>query len=230
VIAVSKAVAEGLAGFPDPAPRVIANGVGFTVDPDEVAAARKELGGGDGTRLVVHVGNIRPHKGHENLVAAVGHLATPDVLIVSVGGEKHAGDLDRVRASARAAGVADRVRFLGMRPDARAVLAAADVVVNPSDVEGLPLAVLEALSLAKPVVATSVGGVPSVVLDGVTGLLVPRGDPAALAAGIDEALASPAAAGWGEAGAALVAEHHGIEAMVRGYEAVYDEVLARRRR
>jgi len=227
VIAVSEAVAESLRGYPGPAPRVIPNGITFGVTPEEVTAVKSELGLRPGQKLVVHVGNIRPHKGHENLIAATARIAAtdPDVLVASVGAEKHQGDLARVRGSAAGAGVSDHIRFLGRREEARAFLAAADVVVNPADFEGLPLAVLEALSLGKPVVATAVGGVPTVVVDGVTGRLVPPKDPIALAAGVLEALSSPAAARWGAAGADLVSRNHGIAQMIAEYEKVYEEVL-----
>ncbi|MGH8999824.1 MAG: glycosyltransferase, partial [Acidimicrobiia bacterium] len=190
VIAVSEAVADSLKGYPGPGPKVIPNGITFEVTPDAVQAVREELGMRPSQKLVVHVGNIRPHKGHENLIAATARIVAkdPDVLVVSVGAEKHVGDLARVRDSAAAAGVGDHIRFLGRREEARAFLAAADVVANPADFEGLPLAVLEALSLSKPVVATAVGGVPTVVVDRVTGLLVPPGDPVTLAEGILEAL------------------------------------------
>lgn len=227
VIAVSAAVADSLAGYPGPAPRVIPNGITFDVAPEEVTAVRSELGLAPGQKLVVHVGNIRPHKGHENLIAATAIIAAarPDVLVVSVGAEKFDGDLARVRASAESGGVSSHIRFLGRREEARAFLAAADVVVNPADFEGLPLAVLEGLSLGKPVVATDVGGVPTVVIDGVTGRLVPPKDPRALAAGVLEALDNPAAATWGVTGAELVQRNHGIGQMVSEYEKVYDEVL-----
>lgn len=225
-IAVSGAVAESLQGYPGPAPRVIPNGITFSVTPAEIDAVRTELGIEPDQKLVVHVGNIRPHKGHENLIAATGIIAAaePRALVVSVGAEKHDGDLARVRDSAASAGVSSHIRFLGRRPEARAFLAAADVVVNPADYEGLPLAVLEGLSLGKPVVATEVGGVPTVVIDGVTGRLVPAKDPEALAAGVLEALTSPAAEGWGTAGAELVERNHGIGHMITEYEKVYDEV------
>ncbi|MEX2250744.1 MAG: glycosyltransferase [Acidimicrobiia bacterium] len=227
VIAVSDAVAESLVGYPGPAPRVIPNGVSVSASPTEIDAVRSELGLRPGQALVVHVGNIRPHKGHENLIAAAAHIVTkdPTVLVVSVGAEKHDGDLARVRASASSAGVAEHVRFMGRREDARAFLAAADVVVNPADVEGLPLAILEALAFGRPVVATAVGGVPSVVVDRVTGLLVSPGDPAALAAGILEALESPDARTWGQRGADLVSAEYGIARMIADYEKLYGEVL-----
>jgi len=227
VIAVSAAVAESLAGFPGPTPRVIPNGVSVSVSPSEIETVRTELGIQPGHALVVHVGNIRPHKGHENLIAASALLIAknPNVLVVSVGAEKHEGDLARVSQSAVSAGVSDHVRFIGRREDARSFLAAADVVVNPADVEGLPLAILEALALGRPVVATAVGGVPAVVVDRVTGLLVPPGDPEALAAGVLEALESPDAKGWGQAGADLVLSEYGIARMIADYEKLYRAVL-----
>jgi glycosyltransferase involved in cell wall biosynthesis len=227
VIAVSAAVADSLSGFPGPTPRVIPNGITFAVTPQEVESVREELGLRTGQKLVVHVGNIRPHKGHENLIAATKLVveSNPDVLVVSVGAEKNEGDLARVQSSAASTGVSDNIRFLGRREEARAFLAAADVVVNPADFEGLPLAVLEALSLSKPVVATSVGGVPTVVIDGVTGRLVPPKDPVALATGVLEALSSPVAAQWGTAGAELVSRNHGIAQMIAEYEKIYEEVL-----
>jgi glycosyltransferase involved in cell wall biosynthesis len=227
VIAVSDAVAESLVGFPGPAPQVIPNGVSVSVNPHEIELVRTELRMPPRQALVVHVGNIRPHKGHENLIAATTLLVAkePNVLVVSVGAEKNEGDLARVRASAEAAGVSQHIRFMGRREDARSFLAAADVVVNPADVEGLPLAILEALALSRPVVATAVGGVPAVIVDRVTGLLVPPGDPEALAAGILEALDSPDAKGWGQAGADLVSAEYGIARMIADYEKLYREVL-----
>lgn len=225
VTAVSEAVADSLVGFPGPTPVVVPNGVSPAVTPESVDAVRAELD--HAGPLVVHVGNIRPLKGHANLIAATQRLVrtVPDVLVVSVGTEKMPGDLARVRADADQAGVGDTIRFLGLRPDARAFLAAADVVVNPSDAEGLPLVVLEALALGRPVVATAVGGVPSIVEDRCTGLLVPAGDPDSLAAAVAEALATPEAVAWGRAGSELVLARHGIEPMVRAFERIYAGVV-----
>lgn len=224
--AVSDAVGTSLGSFPGPDPVVIPNGVAVSVSEEEREAARAELGLADGTPLFVQVGNIRPLKGHENLIAAAAILQqrVPDFFIASVGGEKNAGDLERVAAAAAAARVSDRMRFLGRRDDARSFIAAADIFVNPSDVEGLPLVVLEALALARPVVATAVGGVPSVVIDGETGLLVPPKDPQALADAMAAMLNDGAAGRFGTAGAALVEARFGAGTMVESYERIYAEV------
>jgi glycosyltransferase involved in cell wall biosynthesis len=227
IIAVSDAVAESIDGYPGPTPRVIPNGVSVTVTAEQMSRARAEAGARNGERLVVHVGNIRPHKGHHTLIEATKLLVGdwPDAIVVSIGGEKHPGDLERVRSAARQAGIEDNLRFLGRRDDARAFLAAADVVVNPADMEGLPVFLLEAMALHRPVVATAVGGVPSVVRHEVTGLLVPPGEPRELAAAISRALESSAASEWGREAARLVDRDFGLDRMVNAYEALYTEVL-----
>ena len=227
VIAVSDAVAASVEGYPGPRVRVVPNGVSVEVTEAEAATARSELGLKAADALVVHVGNIRPHKGHATLVEAVDHLLqkVSTVTVVSIGGEKNPGDLQRVRDMATARGVADRIRFLGRRADARAFIAAANVVVNPADVEGLPVSLLEALALGRPVVATAVGGVPSVVRHEETGLLVPPGDSEGLAEAMARALASPEALAWGREGARLVRREFGLDRMVTEYERIYEEVV-----
>ncbi len=226
VISVSDAVAASIASYPSPLKRVIPNGVYIgDIDTSEV---RAELGLHNHEHLIVHVGNIRPMKGHRTLVLAANRLLAQrrDVRFVSIGGEKEAGDLNDIRKAAAELGITDRISFLGRREDAVRFIAAADVYVSPADVEGLPVTILEALAVARPVVATSVGGVPGIIGHEETGLLVPPGDPEALAAGIGRLLDSPQlAAALGEQGRALVESEYGLEAMVRATEAVYTEVL-----
>lgn len=226
VAAVSRAVSESLAGYPGPEPVVIPNGVSVP-SSSGAEGVRSELGVENGVPLFVHVGNIRPHKGHSNLIEASARLAEslPRFLVVSIGGEKHPGDLERVRSEAARAGVADRVRFLGRRSDATDFIAAADVVVNPSDFEGMPVFLLEALALSRPVVATEVGGVSSVIRHEETGLLVPPKNPDALADAMQRAISDEGASRWGDNGARLIASKHSVEEMTRRYEEIYQEVL-----
>ncbi len=102
---------------------------------------------------------------------------------------------------------------------------AADVYVNPSDFEGLPVSILEAMALARPIVATEVGGVPSVITD-TTGVLVPPADPQALADAVADLLEEPErAASLGRAARALAERSYGLDRMVRRLEEIYDEVL-----
>jgi glycosyltransferase involved in cell wall biosynthesis len=225
VTAVSRPVALSLQGFSGPTPVVIENGVSVDVASLDAASSRSELGLGPSDPLVVHVGNIRPGKGHDTLIEAVRHLPD-DVTVVSIGAEKWEGDLARVREESVRAGVESQLRFLGRRPDALSFIAAADVYVNPADHEGLPVTILEALALERPVVATAVGGVPSVVHDGETGVLVQPQQPAELAAAIRGLLQDqPYAQRLAERGRRLVEEEHGLEPMVRAFEQVYSEVL-----
>jgi len=224
VVAVTEAVAASLEGYPGPAPTVIRNGVSTVTDPRAGDRVRTELDLAPDDPLIVHVGNIRPHKGHEVLVETARRLGQrrPDVTVVSIGAEKHPGDLERVRALA-----ADlpRLRFLGRRPDARDFIAAADVVVNPSSVEGLPVAVLEAMASGTPVVATAVGGVPSVVHDGATGLLVPPNDPGAMADATLLLLDDPKLGRrLSSAARDVVVRDYGLERMVRAVEEIYEEL------
>lgn len=227
-MAVSGAVATSVSEWPGPPVQVIPNGVAVSVDADGPQRARDELGLGADDPLVAHVGNIRPGKGHDNLVAAAAQVRdeVPGARIVSIGGEKYPGDLDRVRKLAADSGVADTVSFLGRRPDALDFVAASDIFVNPSSVEGLPVAILEAMSLGRPVVATAVGGVPGLVKDEETGLLVDPDDPAALAAGVVRLLLDRTLADrLGEAGRETVETDYGLEPMVRATEDVYRQVL-----
>src|SRR5204863_7471061 len=107
-----------------------------------------------------------------------------------------AGDGDereRVERRARELALpADRVRFLGFRRDVPRLLAASDFFVLPSRTEGLPLCLLEAMAQGLPAIATPVGGVPEVIEEGITGLLTPVEDPAALAEAIRRLAAEPA--------------------------------------
>lgn len=227
VTAVSSEVAASLKRYPGPDPVVVRNGVSVDVSAEDRARARSELGLSPSDPLVVHVGNIRPHKGHDTLIRTAIELQHlhPDATIVSIGGEKHPGDLERVRRQARTAG-ASNLRFLGRRSDALGFVAAADVFVNPSDIEGLPVAILEAMALETPVAATAVGGVPSVIRDGESGLLVDAGDHEALARSIDRILRDrPLARRLAACGLKLVEAEYGLETMVRSFETIYREVL-----
>jgi glycosyltransferase involved in cell wall biosynthesis len=225
--AVSQGVADSLRGYPGPQVRVIPNGVSPTVKPGSTERVREELGLSSGDTLVVHVGNIRPGKGHDCLVetAAIAVAKDPSLVFVSIGSEKVSGDLARLRGAASARGLAERLRFLGPRPDALDFTVAADIYVNPSEIEGLPVAILEAMAVGRPVVATSVGGVPSVIESGEAGYLVDSNDAAALANRIVELAADPLSRSrLGERGRAVVESRFGLEDMVRSYEEIYEEL------
>lgn len=229
ITAVSEAVAESVSDYPGPGVETVPNGVALVDDPVAASRARDELDLSLDDELVVHVGNIRPGKGHDMLIDATTELLRlrANVTVVSVGGEKYSGDLERLRQKTRDAGIQNRLRFLGRRPDALSFILAADVYVNPAEFEGLPVTILEAMAAGRPVVATAVGGVPSVVQDRRNGRLVPAGSPQALANAIAEVLSSPEQAQrMGRAAAETVVEEYGLEPMIRRFEDIYRRLLS----
>lgn len=228
-IACSEPVRDSLRTYPGEIV-TIPNGVACEVDPADVDSVSAELGLDVGRSLVIHVGNIRVGKGHDTLLRAVALLCDRgfDGLVVSIGVAHDPAELDRLRTEATRLGIERHLTFLGRRPDAVAFTAACDVYVNPADFEGLPVAVLEAMWLGRPIVATAVGGVPSVIHDGETGVLVPPGDPGALAAAVRSLLDDPdTAARLGASAARFAHAELDLATMVHRVEAVYDEVLAR---
>ncbi|MBI3003324.1 MAG: glycosyltransferase family 4 protein, partial [candidate division NC10 bacterium] len=125
----------------------------------------------------------------------------------------------------REAGVSERVRFLGWREDIPRILAALSVFVLPSANEGMGMVLVEAMAMGVPVVATRVGGIPSVVPDGECGLLVEPGDVAGLAGAVAKLLADPAlAARMGAAGRRRAAAY-GVESMVEQLDGLYRQLL-----
>lgn len=142
--------------------------------------------------VVVTIGRLHPQKGLDVLIdaTAILHGAHPALRVVVVGGPDptRAGELERLERRAVDAGLGGRVTFAGERDDPEAFLEQGRVYVQSSRLEALPLALLEAMAIGIPVVATDVGGVADVVDDGETGLLVRPEDPAALAAAIGRLL------------------------------------------
>ncbi|MGH2664057.1 MAG: glycosyltransferase [Actinomycetota bacterium] len=156
------------------------------LDPDAVSGwdgpngIRQELGIPDDAPVVGTVANFKAHKGHGHLLHAALRVraAVPDVRFVFVG----TGPLeDEMRSRAREMGLNGNVVFAGFREDVPRVAGTFDVFCLPSLYEGLSIALMEAMSLGKPVVVTAVGGQPEVVTEARDGFLVPPGDPSALA-------------------------------------------------
>ena len=147
--------------------------------------------------------------------------SVPDayLLIVGEGSRREA-----LEAQARQLRIAHRVVFTGRRDDVPAVTAALDVAVLPSYREAQGLTILEAMALSRPVVASNVGGIPEMIQDGVTGLLVPPHDPPALAGAIVRLLQSHQLADTlGRAGHDLVHDKFCVQLMAKAVQELYDE-------
>jgi glycosyltransferase involved in cell wall biosynthesis len=155
-------------------------------DPAATAELRRLFGVPATAVMVVQIGMLRPGKGHTDLLTAVRMLSEhPAVHVVIIGD----GPL-RAQVEVAARDVADRVRFIGFRHDVPAILDSCDIVVQPSEFDALPTALIQALAAGKPAVATAVGGIPEIVTADEGVLISPR-DPSALAAAIGALAADP---------------------------------------
>jgi glycosyltransferase involved in cell wall biosynthesis len=231
VTAVSAAVADSLVsdyGVKRARVRVVPNGAELPDEAAEEAAARRlreQLGAGALRPLWVCAGRLEEQKGQDVLLDALAEVRRRGLGFVAV----LAGDgslRGAFEARARALGLEASVHFPGQVEDLGPLLTAADAVVLPSRWEGLPLVLLEALARARPVVASAVGGVPEVVVDGEQARLVPPGDPQALAEVLEAFHRHPdSALRLGRRGAARVRESYTWPRVVEAFESVYDEVL-----
>ena len=189
--------------------------------------ARRRLGVAADCLLLVGVGRLVPIKGFDVLVRALPAIVkeAPAARLCLVG---DGPDRPALEAEARALGVADRVLLAGAHEEVAPFLAAADLLVAPSRNEGLGKALVEAMALGLPVVATRVGGIPAVVADGQTGSLVPPDDPPALARAVGALLKDPELRRRaGEAGRRR-AEQFSLAAMESRLLGLYRELGARK--
>jgi len=231
VTAVCGAVVQMLVddyGIPRDRVRVVPNGA---EPPDEALEAprarawRERFSASLLRPLWAVAGRLEEQKGHAVLLDALADVRRRGLdFTLAVAGD---GAL-RPQLEERAAqlGLGERVRFLGALDDVGPLLAAADAVLLPSLWEGLPLVLLEAMVRSRPVIASAVGGVPEVIEDGVSGVLVPPGDPAALADELERFhRKTERAVRLGRAGGERVRRDYLWSAVAEGFEAVYDEVL-----
>jgi glycosyltransferase involved in cell wall biosynthesis len=187
LITVSQAAYDALPPALKPRARVVVHGVDLSLSRDRILRrdairrdVREELRIPSGQILVVTVANLRSEKGYDVLLDTARLVADRQLPIMfAAAGE--GSQADELAERHRALELGGRFQFLGHRPDALELLTAADVVVLPSHQEGLPVVLMEATSVGATIVATSVGGVPQVITDGVNGLIVPPGAPERLA-------------------------------------------------
>ena len=190
------------------------------------AAKRASLGLGPDAPVVVTVARLHPQKDHATTLRGLAPLLRDGscAALLVVGDGETRPELERLAAELHIAG---HVRFLGSRPDAVELTAAGDVVCQLTlDHEGIPVALLDAMSLGLPVVATAAAGIEEVVADGASGVLVRQGDPAGVTSAVRRLLDAPGLrSALGEAARAVVAERFSLERWASELGAVYDELL-----
>lgn len=234
IVAVCRSIRDGLvaAGVPADKVEVIYSGTDLARFHPGVDGApiRRELGLDARHALVTQIG-VRSWRGWQVVLAAMPTVAArrPDARLLFVGAPPPR--VAEIADRARAVGLGRHVLVLGHRDDVPAILAASDVVVDASYAGlGITGSIREALACERPVVATLLEGMPELVTDGETGLLVPPREPAALAAAILRLLEDPTAAqAMARAGRKRVEAHFSLRAKLDATEALYRALLARPR-
>ena len=224
VVAVSDRVATSAAReFRIPPNRLttILNGV----DLDHFRPTRRDASAG--APVVGCTARLHAENDHATLLRAFSTVGRrwPEAQLLLVG---RGPEEERLRALGEALGIIARIRFVGEQPDVAPFLQRMDLYVQPSVVAGMPNSVLEAMAVGLPVVATAVGGTPEVVVQGETGLLVPPRDPVALADAMLKLMADPGLAeAFGRAGRARAERDFGEARMLKGVEALLDQLVER---
>lgn len=233
VVCVSSRQAERVrrAGVATEKIRVIRNAARLAAfeSPEPSGEARlRSLAGGAGP-IILAAGRLSPEKGLRYLVEAASRIVQrlPEARFVIVG---EGAERPALEARIQSLGLSEVVRLPGFRHDVDSLLPYADLVVLPSLTEGLPNVALEAAAAGVPVVATAVGGTPEVVLDCVTGYLVPPSDPLRLADRIVNVLIQPELANrFGAAARQRMSECFTFEGQARAYQEVFNELIDARR-
>jgi glycosyltransferase involved in cell wall biosynthesis len=176
------------------------------------------------------VGHLSEVKGYPWFVEAARRVAEalPQVRFLALGGETASpGYRVRLEEKIAGSGLGDRFELLGWRDDVAGVLRAADVMVLPSLAEGLPIAILEAMACARPVIGTTVNGIPEAVVDGVNGFVVPPRDAEALARAILKLARDPQlAAAMGREGRKRAVQDYGKDRYVADVQQLYQSLLS----
>jgi len=233
IVANSRAAGTRLPGLRDGESKkvtIVPNGINLDeFDPTSAEPVQKQLGLVAGAPVVGTVAALRPEKDLCTFLRAAARVsaAVPEVRFLIVGGGAERQRLEGLTAELS---LSAHVLFLGDRSDVSQNLAAMDVFVLSSIAESCPNAVLEAMAMARPVVAAKVGGLPELVEEGKTGYLVPAGNDEAMSRRILALLGDqPLREAMGEAGRARVEREFTIPAMKERLEALYDEALRQRR-
>jgi glycosyltransferase involved in cell wall biosynthesis len=226
VVAVSAEVKQRLldSGVLNDKIRIVRNGIDLRPFAEARPSLRAEFD--DNTLLVGLIGRLASEKGVDVFLSAVARVAVefPGAKFVVVGEGPDGEKLERLIDELK---IRDSVWMLGRRDDMASVYASLDLMVSSSRQEGLPMAILEGMASGLPLVATAVGEVPTVVRDGVTGLVVPADDVERLAGAMVQLLRDvEKRKQFGAAGRKLIADEYSAERMAADYLAVYGEAIA----
>ena len=185
----------------------------------------KEFHVRDGIKIIGAIGSLHPRKGHEYLIRAADIICRKrqDIKFLIVGEGVSEGRLINLRDSL---GLREKIVFAGHREDIPPLLSIMDIVVHPSLEEGFGISIIEAMLSSKAVIATNVGGIPEIIENGKTGLLIPEKDPAAIADAVIYLLNNPdKMKEMGMSAKLRVREKFSLHTMVKKYEIVYEELI-----
>lgn len=229
VVAVSGAIKEniGKMGVPGDKVEVIFNGIDLeNWQPDaslNVDEYKKQLGFVPDTIILGLFGRLYEQKGHAYLFHALSKIQKHNIELLCVGDGPLAFELKKLAAQL---GLASRIHFLGFRSDVKELLQITDLFVMPSLDEGLPMALLEAMAMAKAIVVTPVGAIPLIIDDGLNGVLVSRGNIDELTNVIIALTSSPDQMAFiGNNAQKKVKQQFSGEAMTASYLAIYHGML-----
>lgn len=227
VVAVSEEVRQRLLNSGVKADKVSLINNGIDLRPfDHASAAVKDALGWSSFPLVGLVGRLAVEKGVDIFLDTAARVLVrcPDTKFVVAGDGPDRAALEK---QIDKLGIRDHVRLLGRCDDMPALYASLDIMVSASRQEGLPIAILEGMASRRPLVATAVGEVPTVIRDDRTGVLVPTPDPELLSAAIIELLGDPAKCKrLGSAARQLVEDEFSAERMTADYLRVYEDAIA----
>lgn len=213
-----------------PNPPLIPNGISvedFILSDEARKRWRLQEGISEHTVVITHVGRFTRQKNHALLIQAVAqiHSAHPWLLLLVGEGELRPAVEEMVKAH----GLADHVRFMGVRADIPQILNASDIFALSSRYEGNPMSVMEAMASGLPIVSTAVGGVPELVEDGISGILVPSEDATVLKQAIHKLIEAPdVRLQMGKRARQMARERFDARVMTRAYEALYEALLTSR--
>jgi len=215
---------------------VVHNGIDstkFNHNLNDPHTKRTDLGIENRTPLLVIVGRLTTQKGHRYLIEALPAIVEkyPKLRLLIIGDDSpfDISTKEETFQLVETLGITENVVFLGERKDVPEILCAADIFVLPSLWEGFGLVIAEAMAAGKPVIASKIDGIPEVVEDGVTGILVPPKDPDALAKAILQLLNNKnQAKAMGIAGKERVKRYFSVNEMVRKWDVLYQQLAIKK--